>query len=135
VESVTFFAFRKNGKLYICGRRDTMAASNEKANVAAAFIIGAMLGAGVALLFAPQSGRKTRRNLRVLGAKAKSKAEAALIDLRRPLDNLVDDVSRRIETEIERGKEWTESKIADVQRAVEAGKKHIQDEIERIAGA
>ena len=107
----------------------------DKGNVAAAFVAGALLGAGVALLFAPQSGRKTRRDIRVLGEKAKNKAEAALIDLRRPLDNLVDDVSKRFEAELERGKEWTETKIADVKRALESGKKQIQEEIERIIGA
>jgi gas vesicle protein len=111
-----------------------MAKTSEKGNVAAGFIIGAMLGAGVALLFAPQSGRKTRRDIRAFGEKAKSKAESALADLRRPLESLVDDVSKKLEAEIERGKEWTEGKLADVQRAVETGKKQIQEEIERIVG-
>ena len=111
-----------------------MAETHEKGNAATAFVVGALLGAGVALLFAPQSGRRTRRDIRVLGEKAKNKAEAALIDLRRSFENLVDDVSERLEEEFERGKEWTESKIADVQRAVEAGKKQIHEEIERIIG-
>ena len=95
-----------------------MAETHEKGNAATAFVVGALLGAGVALLFAPQSGRRTRRDIRVAGEKAKNKAEAALIDLRRSFENLVDDVSERLEEEVDRGKEWTESKIADVQRVV-----------------
>ena len=39
--------------------RDTIVNKNN----AAALIVGALLGGGVALLLAPQSGRKTRRDL------------------------------------------------------------------------
>ena len=46
-------------------------------NTAAALIAGALLGAGIALLFAPQSGRKTRHDIHQFAGKVGNKAEAA----------------------------------------------------------
>ncbi|MGD0237856.1 MAG: YtxH domain-containing protein [Syntrophorhabdales bacterium] len=39
------------------------------------FLIGAMLGGGIALLAAPKSGKKTREQLKVMAGDAKEKAE------------------------------------------------------------
>lgn len=101
-------------------------------NSAAAFIAGALLGAGAALLLAPQSGRKTRRDISHLAEKTLNKAEAAQLELRHSIDNIVRDAAERIEESLERGIDWTDSKIAELQSALEAGRKFIQGEIEKI---
>lgn len=101
-------------------------------NNAAALIIGALLGAGVALLLAPQSGRKTRRDLSHFAEKTRNKVEAAQIELRHSIDNIVGDATERIEEGMNRGIDWTDSRIAELQRALDAGKKFIQSEIEKI---
>jgi gas vesicle protein len=99
---------------------------------AAAFIAGAMLGAGVALLLAPQSGRRTRRDLSHLAEKTRNRVEAAQIALRRSIENIVGDASERIEEGLSRGIDWTDGKIAELQRALDAGRKFVQGEIEKI---
>ena len=101
-------------------------------NSAATFIAGALLGAGVALLFAPQSGRKTRRDLSHFAEKTRNKMEAAQIELRRSIDNIVGDAAERIEEGLNRGVDWTDGKIGELQRALDAGRKFIQSEIEKI---
>jgi gas vesicle protein len=58
-------------------------------NTAAALIAGTLLGAVVALLFAPQSGRKTRRDIRQFAEKAGNKAEAARLELQHSIDNIM----------------------------------------------
>jgi len=103
-----------------------------KKNGAAAFLAGALLGAGVALLLAPQSGRKTRRDLGHLAQKTRNKVEAAQIELRHSIDNIVGDAAEKIEESLERGIDWTDSKIAELQRALDSGRKFIQGEIEKI---
>ena len=109
-----------------------MANKSAKLNGAALFVAGSLLGAGLALLFAPQSGRKTRRDIRHLAEKAKNKAEAAKIEFRHALDNFVEDISGRIQEELDRGREWTEEKITSVQQALESGRKQVREEISRI---
>ena len=44
--------------------------SDHLVGMSAAFIIGAALGAGLALLFAPASGEETRKKIREYGEKA-----------------------------------------------------------------
>ena len=101
-------------------------------NTTAAFIAGSLLGAGVALLLAPQSGRKTRRDLSHFAEKTRNKVEAAQIELRHSIDNIVADAAERIEAGLNRGIDWTDSKIAELQRALDAGREFIQGEIEKI---
>jgi hypothetical protein len=52
---------------------DVMEARNEKLNGALMFVAGGLLGAGLALLLAPQSGRRTRRDIVHLGKNGQEK--------------------------------------------------------------
>jgi gas vesicle protein len=60
-----------------------------------AFLAGALIGAGVALLLAPQSGEKTRRLLSDYADKAKSQFDSAL-----------DTGKEYLQAGMERGKEY-----------------------------
>ena len=101
-------------------------------NNAAALIAGALLGAGVALLLAPQSGRKTRRDLSHFAEKTKNKVEAAQIELRHSVEDIVGEAAERIGGGLNRGIEWSDGKIAEFQRALDGGRQFIQSEIEKI---
>ena len=101
-------------------------------NTAAALLAGALLGAGVALLFAPQSGRKTRRDIRQFAEKVGNKAEAARLELQHSIDNIIGDIEERLQEGLACGMDWTDSKIVDLRRALEAARKSIGGEIEKI---
>jgi gas vesicle protein len=101
-------------------------------STAAALIMGTLLGAGVALLFAPQSGRKTRRDICQFAERAGNKADVARHELQRSIDNLIGDVEEKLREGIAGGMEWTDSKIADLQRALDAVRKSLAEEIEKI---
>ncbi len=101
-------------------------------NTAAALIAGTLLGAGVALLFAPQSGRKTRRDIRQFAEKVGNKAEAARLELQHSIDNIIADVEEKLQEGLASGMDWTGSKIVDLRRILEAARKSIGEEIEKI---
>jgi gas vesicle protein len=101
-------------------------------NTAAALIAGALLGAGVALLFAPQSGRKTRRDIRQFAEKVGNKAEAARLELQHCIDNIAGDVEEKLQEGLACGMDWTDSKIADLQRTLDAARKSITADIGKI---
>jgi gas vesicle protein len=101
------------------------------ADVAIAFVAGTLLGAGVALLLAPQTGRKTRRDIRQFAEKAGNKAEAAGLELRQSIENIIGDVSEKLQEAVDCGIDWTDSKIADLQGTLEAARKAIAGEIEK----
>jgi gas vesicle protein len=119
-------------RLFFPGKENPVPDIAVNKNSAVAFIAGALLGAGVALLLAPQSGRKTRRDLRHLAEKTRNRVEAAQIRLRHSIDNIFGGAAEKIEQGLNQGVDWTESKIDDLQHALDAGRKSIQSEIEKI---
>ena len=81
---------------------------------------------------APQSGRRTRRDLTHCAKKAMNKVEAAQIELRHSMDNIAGDAADKIEEGLNRGIDWTDGKIAELKHALDAGRKFIRAEIEKI---
>ncbi len=109
-----------------------MEASNEKLNGVLLFVGGTLLGAGLALLLAPQSGRKTRRDIVHLGKMAKKKSEQIQLELHHAMDDLVDDISEKMEEGKDRGREWTEKTTQGVLQALNSGKDYIRKELENV---
>jgi gas vesicle protein len=86
-----------------------MSENNESSRVGgylAAFAIGALVGTGVALLYAPRSGKETRELLAKKGRELKGKATDAIEDAR----------------------DFIEGKKAEITAAVEAGKTAMREE-------
>ena len=79
------------------------------------FLLGAALGAGLGILFAPQSGEHTRRDLARRGRKLKMQAEDA-----------IDDVSEQVRSRGRKLKESAEEFADDVLEEVRDGKRTIE---------
>jgi len=90
--------------------------------VALGFILGGVIGASLAMLFAPESGRRTRERLRDLAA-----------DMRDKTVDLSEDLRDKAEDALERGREAYEEKKSVLSAAVQAGKEAIQRERERLS--
>ena len=101
-------------------------------STATALIAGVLLGAGIAILFAPQSGRKTRRKIRHFAETAGSNAQAARLELQHSLDSIIGDVEEKLQAGLSSGMDWTEAKLADLRRALEATRRSIGKQIEKI---
>ena len=86
------------------------------------FILGGALGASLALLFAPESGRRTRERFRDWAADARDKT----IDVS-------DEFRDKDEDVLERGREVLKEKKAILSAAVQAGKEASQRERERLS--
>ena len=92
------------------------------AAVALGFILGGVLGASLALLFAPESGRRTRERLRDLAADVRDKT----VDMSEELRDKAEDA-------IERGREVLGEKKSVISAAVQAGREAMQRERERLS--
>ena len=84
---------------------------NSASSVFLSFILGGLVGAGVALLMAPRSGKETREKLVGMAEDAKGKAT-----------DYAGQVKEKISSTVEHGKEFVEGKKSLVSSAVEAGK-------------
>lgn len=98
----------------------TYAIVNRK--TATALITGTLLGAGIALLFAPQSGRQTRRDIRQLAHKVGNKTDAVRIEWQHSIDNMIGDMEEKLQDGLASGRDWTNGKMVDLRRALEAAK-------------
>ncbi len=85
------------------------------------FFIGGVVGAGVALLLAPQSGKETRQKIKELAEDAKGKAA-----------EYAGKVKGQVTSTVGKGKEILEEKKSLVTAAVEAGKEAYQKEKEKL---
>ena len=89
---------------------------DETASHVAAFLVGAVIGAGIALLFAPQSGAETQRSIR---DKAKQLGNAA--------GNRVRGAQRQIGESLEAARDGARERLESVKDAVDVGRKVAGD--------
>ena len=80
------------------------------------FLLGALVGAGLALLFAPQSGAETQAELKVKARKFKASAE-----------DRVRAAQKQLEERLDAARENVQSRVDDVKDAVDAGRKAAVD--------
>jgi gas vesicle protein len=101
------------------------------------FLIGLALGAAAALLFAPRSGRATRRDIRRRALRVRRAAERAATDARDGVVDKFQDARRKVEEQIDTARSAIDLKRRQVHRAMDAGRAAAQearDELEqRIA--
>jgi gas vesicle protein len=75
------------------------------------FVLGALVGAGLALLFAPQSGEETQEELKERARELKSRAETR-----------VREVQKQLEDRLEVAREGVQARVEGVRGAFEAGR-------------
>jgi gas vesicle protein len=86
------------------------------------FIIGIALGAGIALLLAPQSGEETRRGIARRARRAQEVAKDFVEDVSGTVADKFNDVRASVEERIEATFEAVDAKKRQVSSAVEAGR-------------
>ena len=91
-------------------------------SVLLSFLLGGVVGAGLALLFAPQSGRETRQQIKDLTDDVKDKTTEYVKQAKEKAASIVDD-----------GKGYYDEKKSILKSAVEAGKEAYEKEKEKYA--
>lgn len=89
--------------------------------VLVSFLAGAALGAGLALLYAPKSGKETREQISDLADDAVDK-----------IKEYTREAQEKIKTVLEEGKETLKEKKSILSSAIEAGREALQKEKEKI---
>lgn len=104
----------------------------DEGKIMGAFLIGGILGVGCALLFAPQSGEKTRRDIsrftRRVSDDAKEKAEDVVL----AIEDLADRIGDKISETASKGKELEEGVRKKILSAVENSLKAIEKQKTRL---
>jgi len=88
-----------------------------------AFVAGGLLGAAMALLLAPQSGRQSREQLRGYARRTEERVHG-----------LADKATEGVEQVLNKGREFIKDKQAVMTEAVEVGRAAMHRERERLSG-
>ena len=83
---------------------------------AGAFVVGALVGAGLALLFAPRSGEETQAELLERAQRLRDTAE-----------DRVREAQRNLEERLDHAREGVQSRLDEVRDAVDAGRTAAHD--------
>lgn len=86
------------------------------------FLLGGLVGAGFALLMAPQSGRETRQKIKDLTDDVKEKAMG-----------YAGEVRDKVTTGVDKSRDIYEQKKSIITTAIEAGKEAYTKEKERLS--
>lgn len=100
----------------------------DKKVAAAALLVvaGGVIGAGLALLFAPQSGSKTRKDLSRYSKKARCRADEVADDLAANVSNLVETIGEKTDDLLEKGRDIAGGTRKDLIRLIEEGASKLE---------
>lgn len=87
---------------------------------------GGVIGAGLALLFAPQSGTRTRKDIVRFSKKARNHADEVADDLAANVSSLVDSIGDKTEELLIKGKDVAGGARKDLIRLIEEGTSKLE---------
>jgi len=96
-------------------------------------VVGAILGAGAALLFAPQTGRETRKDITRYARKTGRKVEGMAGDVVGSVAGMVDAVEEAAEEFLEKGKDLSKESRDAVVDALHEGQERLGRQRDRLA--
>jgi len=105
---------------------------NSVAMGALLLVSGAILGAGVALLLAPQSGKETRKDITRFAKNTGRRAERVVGEFAESLSGLVDEVGDRAADILDKGKDLAVDKKKEILHAIEDGQKRLEKQRARL---
>lgn len=91
-----------------------------------------LVGATIGLLFAPQSGKRTRRDLRRMGTRFANRADEFQRDLRDRVNDLIEDALASGQEGLERGREATEQLRKELLHTLESGREVLSEQLDRV---
>ncbi len=107
--------------------------NNSKMAGAMMLIAGGIIGAGIALLFAPQSGKATRRDISRCARRARRRAEDIVEDFSDNVSKMVESAGETAEDILEKGKDLAIDAKKDLLRAFEKGQEKFEKQRARLA--
>lgn len=96
------------------------------------FITGGLIGAGVALLYAPQSGERTREEIKEKAERTIIKAQRIEEEIKDSIAQLIEDIRSKVNIVIEEGRDLAEDKKQELLEAIEAGKKALEEQKDKL---
>ncbi len=108
---------------------------NGTAKIGGAILIGGMIGAAFALLYAPQSGRETRKDITRAARRGKDCTVDLIEDAIDDVNDLAKDLKKRAGDIFEQGVDLSDKTKKEVVAALEQGQKALGKQRQKFAEA
>ena len=95
-------------------------------------LVGGLIGAGIALLYAPKSGRETREDIRKLAAKGAEMMHEEKEAIKVRLSGLMNQIGNKTEELIRGGVHLADDKKHEILAAIQAAKKAYDEERRKL---
>lgn len=109
--------------------------NNTTKNFLLGFLAGGTLGAVLALLYAPKSGKELRQDIKVKKDELMEEAEKHIADAKVKAKDLINEGKKKSESLIAEAKEKGESIMKEAEKVFENAKDKIASETERLKTA
>lgn len=96
-------------------------------------IAGGLLGAAAALLYAPQSGRQTRRDIARYGRKVRREAEDIVDDFAGNVHGMIEKIGERAEDILDKGKDLAQDAKIELIKVIDEGQAKLEKQKTRLA--
>ncbi len=112
-----------------------MTERNRNATIGSLMLLsGGIIGAGLALLYAPQSGKRTRRQIVRYSRKARNEAEETARDAANYVTEMVDTLSDQTSDLVDRGNDVASYWRKSLMESIENGQKALEKQAKRLSG-
>jgi gas vesicle protein len=108
---------------------------DDTTKIGAAILIGGMIGAAIAVLYAPQSGRKTRKDITRVARRGKNYTVDLIEDTIDDVSDLVDDLKKQAADILEQGVDLSDKTKKEIVSALEQGQKAIERQRQKFTEA
>lgn len=96
-------------------------------------VAGGLLGAAAALLYAPQSGRQTRRDIARYSRKIRREAEDIVDDFAGNVHSMVENIGERAEDILDKGKDLAHDAKVELIKIIDEGQVKLEKQKARLA--
>lgn len=100
-------------------------------SVLLSFLLGGLVGAGLALLMAPQAGPETRKRIREFSDDVVEKATSYAGQARERATTYASQAREKVTTTLDKAKDMYDEKKTAITAAVEAGKEAYEKEVQK----
>jgi gas vesicle protein len=103
--------------------------------IGGAFLLGGVAGAVIALLYAPQSGSETRRDISRTARRIGSNAADLIEETMEDVNEFASDLKEKTSDVIGRGKELTEKTVDEILSTLDHGQRAIMKQQKKLKKA
>ena len=107
--------------------------NDDTTKIGGAILIGGLIGAAIALLYAPKSGRKTRKDIIRVARRAKNSAADLIEDTLDDVNDFINDLKEKASDITYQGMDLTDKAKKEIMATLEQGHKAIEKQKQKFS--